>query len=280
MKRRLSLTKVVMLLTLVFGVLPLVTACAGDAGEEVAAPKSQIDQVLERGVLKVGLDFFVPWVFRDKDGNLAGFEVEVATKLAEDMGVDIEFVPTEWSGIIPALLTGKFDVIIGSMGITTERALKVNFTIPYQTYGNDLVVNTNMLPGVTSVEELNNEDVIIAVRLGATPAATAARLMPKAQLHQFDTDEAVVQDVLNGNAHAAISSSPTPGFWMLDYPDVLYQPLGGELLTSEPCAFAVNKGDHDTLTFFNSWILANEDWLQERGAYWFGTKEWEPLLGE
>ena len=273
-------SRVVSFVVLIAMALTLVTACAGGAGEEAAAQKSQVDQIVERGVLKVGNDFFVPWVFRDKDGNLAGFEVDVASKLAEDMGVDIEFVPTEWSGIIPALLTGKFDVIIGGMGITTERSLRVNFTLPYQYFGNDLVVNKNMLPGVTSLEELNNENVVIAVRLGATPAATAARLMPKAQLHLFDTDEAVIQDVLNGNAHAAISSSPTPAFWAADYPDVLYQPLGGELLTSEPCAFAVNKGDHDTLAFFNSWIIDNEDWLQERGAYWFGSKDWEPLLGE
>jgi polar amino acid transport system substrate-binding protein len=273
-------SRVVSFVVLIAMVLTLVTACAGGAGEEAAAQKSQVDQILERGVLKVGNDFFVPWVFRDKDGNLAGFEVDVATKLAEDMGVDIEFVPTEWSGIIPALQTGKFDVIIGGMGITTERSLVVNFSLPYQYFGNDLVVSKKMLPGVTSLEELNNENVVVAVRLGATPAATATRLLPKAQQHLFDTDEAVIQDVLNGNAHAAISSSPTPAFWAADYPDVLYQPLGGKLLTSEPCAFAVKKGDHDTLAFFNSWIIDNEDWLQERGAYWFGSKDWEPLLGE
>jgi len=280
MKRGFGFTRLVMLVICILGVLALATACAGEPEEEAAAPKSKVDEILERGTLKVGLDIFVPWAFKDKDGNLVGFEVDVATKLAEDMGVEAEFVPTEWSGIIPSLLTDKFDVIIGGMGTTTERALKGNFSEPYEWSGMDVVVNKSMLDGVTSLEELNNSDVIIAVRLGATPAAAAAKFTPNAELHQFDTDEAVIQDVLNGNAHAAFSSSPTPAFWAADYPDVLYRPLGGVLFTKEPSGFAVNKGDPDTLFYFTTWISKHGDWLQDRSDYWYGTKDWEYLLGD
>lgn len=261
----------------------LLAGCGGAAEEgesEAASSDSLIDEISRRGVLKVGFDVFVPWAFRDKDGELAGFEIDVATKLAEDMGVEVEFIPTEWAGIIPALLTGKFDVIIGGMGTTPERALKVNFSIPYEVFGNDVVVHQEMLPGVTSLQELNNEDVIIAVRMGATPAETARRLLPNAQLHQFDSDEAVIQDVLNRNAHAAISSSPTPAFWAADYPDVLYRPLDGELITFEPCGFAVRKGDHDAVRYFDTWIRYNHDWLEERFDYWYGSRDWVHLLGD
>ncbi|MGI6368917.1 MAG: transporter substrate-binding domain-containing protein [Anaerolineae bacterium] len=267
-------------------VLVLLLGLLAGCGQPAAAPAdaeadaSLVDDVLKAGKLRVGLDFFVPWVAKDKEGNLIGFEVDVATKVAEDMGVEVEFVPTEWSGIIPALLTGKFDVIIGSMSITAERALKVNFTDPYSWSGIDLVVNKNMLPNVTSLEELNKSDVIVAVRLGATPAQAAAKYLPNAELHQFDTDEAVLQDVLNGNAHVGISSSPTPAFWAADYPDTLYRPLGGEMLMMQPAGFALRKGDADALAFFNAWIVANQEWLREREAYWFESKEWEPLLGE
>ncbi len=271
--------RTLVVLIVILSVLGPLTACSKDS-DDTAAKESLVDEILKRGTLKVGLDIFVPWAFKDKDGNLVGFEVDVANKLAEDMGVEVEFVPTEWSGIIPALLTGKFDVIIGGMGTTTERSLKVNFSVPYEYSGMDCVVNKNMLPGVTSLEELNNEDIVIAVRLGATPVAAAEKFTPKAQLHQFDTDEAVIQDVLNGNAHAAFSSSPTPAFWAADYPDVLYRPLGGVLFTKEPSGFAVRKGDPDTMFFFNTWIMKNEDWLQDRSDYWYGTKDWENLLGD
>ena len=80
-----------------------------------AAAQSVIDGILERGKLVIGLSTFVPWAMRAKDGSLIGFEIDVGNKLAEDMGVEAEFVPTAWDGIIPGLLAKKFDVIVGGM---------------------------------------------------------------------------------------------------------------------------------------------------------------------
>jgi polar amino acid transport system substrate-binding protein len=245
-----------------------------------ALAETKLDQVLKRGTLQVGFDTFVPWAFKDKDGKLAGFEIDVATKLAKDLGVKPEFVPTEWSGIIPALLTDKFDVIIGGLGVTPERALKVNFSNPYEWSGIDVVASKKKLPGLKTLGGLNKKGIVIAVRLGSTTVQTAKKAAPLAEIRQFDTDEALVQEVLNGNAQAAFSSSPTPAFWVADYPDSLYRPLGGALLNNQPSAFAVKKGDFDTLAFFNSWILINQDWLKERADYWYGTRDWKKLLAK
>ena len=68
--------------------------------------ESVIETIKKRGVIKIGLDLFVPWSMRDKNGELVGFEPDVGRKLAEDMGVEVEFVPTKWAGIIPALVAG------------------------------------------------------------------------------------------------------------------------------------------------------------------------------
>jgi len=110
--------------------------------------ESTIDQVMRRGVLRVGMDTFLPWAMKDKKGELVGFEIDVARRLAADMGVKVEFVPTKWAGIIPALLTGKFDVVIGGMGIQTKRALKVNFSIPYDYSGMAIVAHRKKLPAL------------------------------------------------------------------------------------------------------------------------------------
>jgi polar amino acid transport system substrate-binding protein len=277
MKKGFALVRWMILATLILGMIMSATGCS-NAPAQSATSKSLVENVLKSGTLRVGLDYFVPWAFKDKDGNLAGFEVDVANKLAKDMGVKVQFVPTEWSGIIPALLTDKFDVVIGGMGTTTERALKVNFTIPYEWSGMDVVVNKKLLPNVTTLEELNKESVVIAVHLGTTAEASIKKYCPNAQVHKFDTDDAMVQDMLNGNSVAAFSSIPTPAFWVADYPDTLYRPLGGVIFDREPNGFAVKKGDPDTLTFFNTWITNNEDWLKERSDYWYGTKDWKDLL--
>jgi len=91
--------------------------------------ESVVETIQRRGALKVGVSTFEPWAMRDRNGELVGFEVDVATKLAEDMGVGIEFVPTSCDGIIPALLAGKFDVIIGGMSIRPQRHPTIHFTI-------------------------------------------------------------------------------------------------------------------------------------------------------
>ena len=101
---------------------------AGTA-QELGA-ESVIETIKKRGVIKIGLDLFGPWSMRYKNGELIGFEPDVGRKLAEDMGVEVEFVPTKWAGIIPALVAGKFDVIISGMTVTPSRNLTVNFSEP------------------------------------------------------------------------------------------------------------------------------------------------------
>lgn len=251
---------------------------AQDIGQKLAA-ESTIEQVIKRGVLRVGMSTFVPWAMKDKTGKLIGFEIDVAERLAKDMGVKIEFVPTQWSGIIPALMTGKFDTIISGMGITAERNLKVNYTIPYDFTGQAIVANKKLAGNFRSLEDFNKPDVTIAVRMGATPVAAVKKFMPKAKMRQFDDQSQAYQELLNGNAHAVVGSAPLPLFQAQKYPDTLFIPVAGTF-TVEPIGFAVKKGDPDTLNYFNNWItiVQSEGWLKERKQYWFETQEWRPMI--
>jgi len=271
-KRMMGLALVVALLMLVG------PAFAGEIQQKLTS-ESTLEQVLKRKTLKVGMSTFVPWAMKDKTGKLVGFEIDVAKRVAEDMGVKVEFVPTSWDGIIPALLSGKFDVIIGGMGILPSRNLKVNFTVPYDTSGMSLVANKELAGNFKTLEDFNKPEVILAVRLGATPVAAAQKFMPKAQLTKFDDESKAIQELLNGKAYAVIASAPMPAYQALKYPDKLFLPLK-ETFTKEPIGFALKKGDLDTLNFFNNWITVRQadGWLAERKHYWFETTDWENLL--
>jgi polar amino acid transport system substrate-binding protein len=262
----------------------LIIACAGlliaaKGIREDLTSQSTIEQVLQRGVLRVGMSTFVPWAMKDKQGNLVGYEIDVARRLAQDMGVKVEFVPTKWSGILPALLTGKFDIIIGGMGITPERNLKVNFSLPYDYTGMSIVASKKLAKGLKSLSDFNKPGVTIAARIGTTAAAAAKKHIPNANLKLFDDESQAVQELLNGRVHALIASAPLPAYQALEYPDKLFLPIK-ESFTREPIGFAVVKGDVDTLNFLNSWItiVDSEGWLKERKHYWFETKEWKNLI--
>ncbi len=264
------------MMTLVFSLTGF--AVAGDLQMKLTK-ESTLEQILKRGVLRVGMDTFVPWAMKSKTGELVGFEIDVAKQLAEDMGVKVEFVPTKWAGIIPALLTGKFDVIIGGMGIRTKRALKVNFTIPYDYSGMSMVAHKEKAAGFASLEDFNKPDVELATKLGTTAVMAAKKYMPKAKLRLFEDEAQGYQELRNGNVHAVVGSSPRPAFEAAKYADTLFLPMRDNF-TKEPIGFALRKGDFDTLAFFNSWIQTKRDigWLQEKHHYWFGGRDWADLV--
>ena len=264
---------------LTFLLLSLGTASYAATTQQDVAGGSTIEAVKKKGVLKVGMDIFQPWAMKDKTGNFIGFEIDVATRLAADMGVAVEFVPTAWSGIIPALLTGKFDVIIGGMGITAQRALQVNFSNPYDYSGMGIVAHKGLAAGFTSLESFNRPDVQIAVKLGTTAVTAAKKFLPKATLRMFDTEPQAYQELRNGKVHAVVGMAPRPAYEAVEYGDSLFLPIQGTF-TQEPIGFALRKGDPDTLAFFNSWItiVGLEGWLKERHDYWFTTKEWAGMV--
>lgn len=243
--------------------------------------QSMLEEVVKRGTLRVGMSTFVPWAMRDKKGDLIGFEIEVAKKIAKDMGVEVEFVPTAWSGIIPALLAKKFDVVIGGLSITAERNLTVNFTTPYAHSGQQMAANTALTKDFKSLDQYNDAQVTIACRRGSVSCDAAKKLFPKATLRQFDDDAQAFQEVVNGNAHAMISSAPKPRFWSDAYPDKVYVANNGENLTRGDEAFGLRKGDVDLLNFFSNWILVNTSngWLQETHDYWFKDQSaWKDMV--
>ncbi|MGD1999865.1 MAG: transporter substrate-binding domain-containing protein [Desulfobacterales bacterium] len=276
MKRRQEILILVTVLVISMGLAG--AAAAGKIQQELTG-ESTIENALKRGVLRVGMSTFVPWAMKDKTGKLIGFEIDVANRLAQDTGVEIEFVPTKWAGIIPALLTGKFDVIIGGMGILPQRNLKVNFTIPYDYSGMSIVAHKQLAAGFKRLEEFNRPEVKIAARLGSTAEMAVRKHMPQAKLKLFDDESQVIQELRSGRVHALVASAPLPTFLALENPEVLFLPLQ-ETFTREPIGFAVRKGDVDTLNYFNNWIrvVEAEGWLNERKQYWFYTKEWEKRL--
>lgn len=257
------------------------SAAIAQSAQQSLSSESVIETIKKRGVIRVGMSTFVPWAMRDKNGELIGFEIDVATKLAEDLGVEAEFVPTAWDGIIPALISGKFDVIIGGMSVTPQRNLTVNFTTPYAHSGTGVMANKKLAGDLAWPEDYNSRDVTFTCRRGATPCNDIREMFPKATVRQFDDQAQTVQEVLNGSAHAMVSSQPLPAFTIYDNPDVVFSPMDGNLTRGNE-AFAVRKGDPDALNVFSNWIMVNtaNGWLDKTHDYWFGGRPWAEKVPE
>ena len=269
----------------VFVFAAALAGCGGGAAiyadKRPAAPKSVIEEIQERGALRVGMSVFAPWAMRDKNGEFIGFEVDVARALAEDLGVALELIPTAWDGIVAALLAGEFDVIIGGLSITPQRNLKINFSRPYARSGLDIAAGRELAAGFAALADFNRAGVVVAMRRGVAGAEAVAKLLPQAELRFFDDEESARREVINGGAHAWISAAPAPAFAAYENPDKLFSPLADTFEQSAE-GFGLRKGDIDALNFFNNWILTRTEsgWLKARRDYWFKTREWAARRGD
>ena len=256
----------------------LATAASATA-QEIWWNPGVIDEVRHRGLLKVGAGHFEPWVMCDVGGDLIGYEVDVANKLAQDLGVRIQFVRTDWYFIVPALIERQFDIVVSGMSITPARALLVSFSRPYSEFGTIIVANAGRTEGFAR-NHYDRAGVTLAVRRGSTTEALVRREFPQASPLALDSDAEILEAVSGGGrAHAAAVDQVTAARWIHEHPSVLRQAFAA-VFDRLPQAIALRKGDVDGLNFFDSWVTHHRvnGWLGERWRYWFETREWEALV--
>jgi polar amino acid transport system substrate-binding protein len=245
------------------------------------APIAKLDartlqQVLNVGTLRVGIVIAPPWTMRDSSDEFAGFEVDVATRLAADLEVDPEFVLYQFDELIKALESGEIDIVISGLTITPERALHVNFSRPYSVGGIGIATNLAATEGVERFEDLSNASYRVGVIVDSTAAALAERLLPNAELITFDEQSDAADALLNGNIDVYLDEEPAPTFLALRFPATIDAPIARPLLETRS-AFAIAKGDGDFLAYLNAWIESREadTWLPSTHRYWFNSLRWQ-----
>jgi polar amino acid transport system substrate-binding protein len=244
------------------------------------AKKSTIEEILKRGELRVGFESgYVPFEMTNKKGEFIGFDMDFARRLAKSMGVKFVPVNTAWDGIIPALVTGKFDIIMGGMTITQERNLKINFAEPYIVVGQTILLNKKHENEVKSYKDLNNPKFILTSRMGTTGEQAIKKYIPKATYKGFESEAEAGLEVINGKADALVYDLPFCGF--------LYGSQGkdktvflSEPFTYEPLAWAINKGDPDFLNFLNNFLRQSrgDGFYDRMYKKWIIGTEWKAEL--
>ncbi|WP_447594598.1 transporter substrate-binding domain-containing protein [Aquipseudomonas campi] len=241
-----------------------------------AAHAGVIDDAVKRGTLKVGMDpTYMPFEMTNKRGEIVGFEVDLLKAMTKAMGVKLELVSTSYDGIIPALLTGKFDMIGSGMTLTQERNLRINFSEPWIVVGQTLLIRKELQGEIKSYKDLNNAKYRLTSKVGTTGELVAKKLIAQAKYSGFDNEPEALQDVINGKADAFIYDAP--------YNVVALAKVGGgklvhleEPFTFEPLAFGLKKGDYDSINWINNWLhQIREDGTYDRiHAKWFKNTAW------
>ena len=210
---------------------------------------------------------YPPFNFINDDGDLDGFDIDIANALAKEMGVKAVPITTAWDGIIGGLLSKRFDTIIGSMAITDSRLEKVNFTNTYYYDGAQFFTTADS--PVKSITDL--VDGKVGVVTGTTFHEALSEMDNIDQIMQFESDVdnimALEQGRIDGLVTGRFVGLQAPAKYGVDLVPA------GDMLYSEKIGIAVRKEDSDFLDALNKAL----DTIVKNGTYdeisqkWFGT---------
>jgi len=247
----------------------LIILFAGPASADV------LDEILERGTIRVGVAEFAPWTIKTASGELVGYEIEVSNRLAKDMGVEPEFKVYEWDNLIPALRKGEIDIIAAGMAINSARALRVEFTQPTATSGVGIATNIEMTQDIKTLSDLNSGEIVIAAVTGTMSYSIADIYFDRANVKAYATPALAETEVLEGRAHVYLAGMPAVRYLALRASDKIDVPLDKPLLAHSE-AIAIRKGEQSLMNFLNAWITARkaDKWLSATHKHWFGSLGW------
>ncbi|TKX29998.1 transporter substrate-binding domain-containing protein [Campylobacter estrildidarum] len=149
--------------------------------------------------LVVGMELgYPPFEMNDKSGKASGISVDFLEKFAKENGYNLVVKNIAWDGLIPALKTGKIDLIISSMTITDDRKKVVDFSIPYAQA--NLAILTPINSKIKSIKDLDKKGEILALKRGSTGHLYANKNLKNATIHLFDKENAAILEVIQGKA--------------------------------------------------------------------------------
>src|SRR6185369_7006424 len=149
-------------------------ALAGMLPRSASAAPVTIDQIKKAGVLHVGCEAaYVPFTYRDSSGKIVGFDVDIVGRYLAPIGVKPQFIDTQWSGVIPALYAGRFDMV-PTMSYTKERLERVLFSIPYADASQALLIRSADKDKVKSIADMSGK--VLGIKLGSPGETLKNRL--------------------------------------------------------------------------------------------------------
>ena len=183
---------------------------------------------------------YPPFNYTNADGTLAGFDIDVANALCEQMQAKCEIVAQDWDGIIPGLLAQKYDAVVAGMSITPERQEKVDFTEPY--FANTMV-------WLTSTKGKFDPAAISNLTLGGQRSTTpGAYLQDNYEgkdgntVQLYDNYDNAYLDLKSGRSDVVLAEKVSAKSWLADNPEG-FGIVGDEIDNDDNVAIAFRKGD-------------------------------------
>ena len=271
MKRKNLLRKFISVSAAALMLAGVLAGCGGEAAEpaeetgteettqtETTGSFRTLDEIKESGKIVIGVfSDKAPFGYVDESGDYQGYDVYFAGRIAQDLGVEVEYVSTDPASRVEYLTTGKVDIILANFTVTEERAQQVDFALPYMKVMLGVVSPDGAL--ISDVEELNGKDLIVVK--GTTAETYFEKNYPDVTLQKYDEYADAYNALLDGRGDAFSTDNTEVLAWALSNPGFT---VGIDALgNADTIAPAVQKGNTTLLDWINSEIeaLAGENFF-------------------
>ena len=237
-----------------------------------------LSEIVKRGELRVAVQSgAAPYAFIDKNGVHAGSMVDFTQGMADSMGVKLKILDFDWDGLIPALLSGKADILAADMTPTLKRALKITFADPWMYVQPCVFTKTGA--SFQSLEDVNKPEVTVGVLIGSTGENIAKKFLPNAKIKSYKGGgRMIVQALIAGHVDAGVNDDLAVLTVLPDFPPNSIRLLDKRLgQGKDPLSFAVR---HDSVNLWQ-WINLYFGTIRSNGdydkniAYWMEGIEWK-----
>ena len=218
----------------------------------------RLEVIRNRGTLRVGYrPDFIPFSFTNAQGDLVGFDIEMAHILAKELGVKLEFIPVDLKQIGRHLTAGHYDML--GFGMTTSRALRMAFSAPYLDLTLAFVVKDYRREEFTSWDRIARMG---ALKIGIPDVPYYVSFvrdrLPQANIIPLKTDDLTEFFERKGKTlDALVYSAETGSAWTLLYPEYSVVVPEPDIVTV-PAAYALPRGDQEMVDFMNTWLALKQ----------------------
>jgi polar amino acid transport system substrate-binding protein len=259
--------------------LLLLSGCAqmnSNTANAAASASPVIDRILQRGELTVGMAGNMPPLnMTTKEGELIGYEVDLAGAMAKAMGVRVKLAVIPFAELLPALQSGKIDLILSNMTITPGRNLKVAFVGPYFTSGKAFLTKIKTIALADEAADIDAKNTKLVALKGSTSQSFVEKAIPDATLVTVNDYDEAVKMVLEDKVHAMVADYPICVVSVFRHPE---QGLLSVVttLTYEPIGVGVPAGDPLLVNWVENFMGIAEETglLQKFKEKWFQKADW------
>ena len=268
--------------TLLITIFLFVGACNGLNSNTELSSSPVLERIADRGKLIVGTAGSMPPLnMTTQSGEIIGIEPDIATYIADSMGVTLTMQAMPFHKLLPALEAGEIDMVMSNMTITGKRNLKVAFVGPYFLSGKSILTKDITIASLTDYNELNNPETTMAALKSSTSQQVVEGLLPKAKLVATETYDEAVKLVIDGKVNALVADYPICLISTFRFPEhellTLLKPF-----TFEPIGIAIPANDPLLVNWLQNFFISlkGSGKLKTITSHWLDNGSWLKLLPE